>query len=540
MTWTHDDATAREHAPVSRGARTARWRRSAVAGLVGAVLLAALGAGVAALGETRSSASALVLSSPDPAAVENPSDPGASLGDQAARNATYLETELVYLDGDDLADQVAAASGAAGPELAAARVGSSNVVEITATAATPGAARAQAQSAADLYVQGRRDRLTTRINEQVAVLDQQIETTGALVAELDAVVVQTAAQQQQADTLRQQYADQLAVKDTLTRAAADVPRIATPVQSAAVRPAGALSPLLWGALLGALVGLLLGALVPVLRDAVSSRVRDVDDLADLDVPVLTPALPGPPRSGRTGADLRRAVQLQALRLSAGAAGGGSLAVVAGSAGAGTSFVAAAHARHAARRGPTLLVRAAGPGAGDIGLGVANDHEGLTELDLHNRPQLTGDDLVQASQRSTEPDLRVLSPGRASAYQDVDADTLAAVIGTARELGWAVVVDAPALDVSDLGVRLSRVCDQTVLVVAAHRTAVDDVAVTVQVLQADQGRLSGVLLNQPPRRARKDTAGSRGDGAGPESDPPQGEDVGTDGTDALPHRTRSRA
>ncbi len=534
MTWTQDDALAREHAPVSRGARTARWRRSAVAALVGAVVLGALGAGVAALGETRASASALVLSSPDPAAVENPADPGSALGDQAARNATYLETELVYLDGNDLAGQVAAASGGEQPELGAARVGSSNVVEITATAATAGAARTQAQSAADLYVQGRRDRLATRIAEQIAVVDQQIEATSTQVAELDAVVVQTAAQEQQADTLRQQYADQLRVKDTLTRAAGDVNRIATQVQGAVVRPAGALSPLLTGALLGALVGLLLGALVPVLRDATSSRVRDVDDLADLDVPVLTPALPGPRKSGSTGAELRRAVQLQALQLTAGAAGGGSLAVVAGSAGAGTSFVAQAHARHAARRGPTLLVRAAGPGAGDITLGVVPDHEGLTELDLHSRPELTGDDLVRAAQRTSEPDLRVLCPGRASAYQDVDADTLAAVVATARELGWAVVVDAPALDVSDLGVRLSRVCDQTVLVVAAHRTAVDDVAVTVQVLQADRGRLSGVLLNQPPRRSRKDASAPRGDERD-ETQPHEGDD-----TDLLPQPSRSRA
>jgi Mrp family chromosome partitioning ATPase len=499
MTWTNDEATRHDGGRSARGTR-ARWRRSLVTAAAGAVVLGVVGGVVAATLDRDVSASSLVLTSPDPSAVENPVDPGA-VGDENARNSTYLETELVYLSGADLAGATATALGGGTPRLTAARVGDSNVVEITATAATAGAAREQAQSATDIYVEGRRQRLADRITTQLTALETQITQTTDELTDLDASVVQTTAQQQQSQTLRTRYADQLAVRDTLQRAQADVPRVASVVQNATVRAGAGLPPFVWGALLGALLGGLVGAAAPLVLRTADGRLRDEHDLDDLAVPVLVPAVPAAGESRRRGGgDVARAVQLQALQLPSGPTDGGSLAVLAGSSGVGASFVATQHAVHAARGGTTLLVCAAGIGPDAHELGVDDDGPGAASLTVGRDGRVSEDRLGEIVQDTGVPDLWVLGPGEAEEGPRVPDAVLVAVVAAASRLGWRVVVDTPPLDTSDTGVRVTRVCDRSVLVVAGGRTQVDEVGTTLEVLRSAGATPSAVLVNHLPRRA----------------------------------------
>jgi len=505
MTWTSDEAAAPHDSGRSARGSRARWRRSLAAAALGAVVLGLAGGAAAATTDREVSASALVLTSPDPAAVENPVDPGA-IGDQSARNSTYLETELVYLSGADLAAQTSDAVGGGATALSAARVGDSNVVEITATAGSAGAAREQAQAATDLYVAGRRQRLADRITTQLTALETQVSETLAELEVLDANVLQTTAQQQQAQTLRTRYADQLAVRDVLQRAQADVDRIAGVVQSAVARPGSGLPPVVWGALLGALLGALAGAAVPTLLRAADGRLRDEHDLDDLDVPVLVPPVPavsgGRRRGGLDGRGgaVGRAVQLQALQLPKGPTDGGSLVVLAGRSGVGATFVATQHAVHAAERGPTLLVCAAGTGPDAEALGVWADAPGAASLAPTADGTIREEELGAVLQETSVPDLSVLGPGTDDDRYGVPDPVLAAVVSTASRLGWRVVVDTPPLDASDAGARLARVCDRSVLVVAARRTRVDDVGTTLEVLRAAGSTPSAVLVNHVPRKA----------------------------------------
>ncbi len=504
MTWTDDqparpDATTRhDGGRAARGSR-ARWRRSLLAAAVGAVLLGVLAGALAATLDREVGASSLVLSSPDPAAVENPVDPN-SVGDESARNATYLETELVYLSGADLAQQTAAALGGGSPSLTAARVGDSNVVEITATAASAATAREQAQTATDLYVEGRRQRLADRITTQLTALDTQITQTTDELTQLDANIVQTTAQQQQSQTLRTRYADQLAVRDVLQRAQADVDRVASVVQPAVLRGSPGLPPFVWGGLLGAVLGALVGAAAPLLLRTADRRLRDEHDLDDLDVPVLVPAVPA--AGGRRGGsedELRRAVQLQALQLPSGPVDGGSLAVLAGGAGVGATFVATQHAVHAARHGTTLLVCAAGVGPDAVTLGARADGAGAAALAVDGEGRFDDDRLAEIVQETTVADLWVLVPGADDDGRPVADGVLAAVLGSAGRLGWRVVVDTPPLDATDTGVRAARACDRSVLVVAGGRTPVDEVGTTLEVLRAAGAAPSAVLVNHLPRK-----------------------------------------
>ena len=523
MTWTaEDDAPGRDEGGAARSVRVHRLRRTVASALLGALLLGTLGGLLGLTGDEPVGASALVQSSPDPNAVEEAAA-GATTGDPAARNATYLETELVYLQGDQLAEQVTGEVGGAAPELEATRVGESNVIQITTTATSAETAVAQAQAAADLYVADRRARLNTRIAEQTEALEAQIAATDSAIAFLPRpTATGFDAQAQQRTALSTQYTDQLAARDALQRAAADISSVAGVIQSATEQPGSAVSTVVLLGLAGVLLGALLGAAVPALRSSFGGRVRDEKDVADLGAPLLSPALPRASRSGRQAGQLERAVQLQALALRGGPSSGGSVAFVAGTAGVGVSFAALEHARHAARYRPTLLVSVAG--GGDDGLaaiGVDSSLRGLADLAPTSGSTVTPDAVVAAAQPTTVPNLRVLvaAPDEVAQVAAVVRALDGGLVSAATGAGWGVVVDTAPLDRSDIGLLAARQCAATVVVAGAKRSRTDEVENTLRVLSAAGVPVSGVVVTHPDRRARAGTAEPGTDVEPPASTPP---------------------
>ncbi|MCO7220219.1 hypothetical protein [Klenkia sp. PcliD-1-E] len=494
------DASAED--PARRGG-SGRRRRALVGALLGAVLLGGLGAALAAGADPEVSASALVQSYPDPGSVENPTT-GTVDGDQAARNATYVETELVSLNSADLAGQVAAAVGqpVGDVQLEAVRVGDSNVITITSTAATAAQASAQAQSAADIYVAGRQQRLADRITGLLGTVETQLTNNQqALDALPNPPLNGVDVNQQQRAALAQQNVELLGARDTLQRAAADTGQVAGVIQQATVQPSGALSSAVLTVVAAVLVGALLGGVLAPVVSSLRGRVRDAHDVTGLGVPVLSPDLPASTRGRRAG-DLRRAVQLQALQLPDGPVHGGSLAVVAPGRGVGTTFTAVAHARHAALRRPTLLVSYDLEEAADVLGGL----QGPTLLVLGGRRDTAGHRIpdahpteLQVRKVTGTPGLAVLEVPSGSGIDDVVTSGL---VDAAADAGWAVVVDAPPLDSSDEGLRAALQCRETVLVTATGGSRVDDVDRGVQILHGAGATPAGIVVNHAPRGRRR--------------------------------------
>lgn len=497
-------------ARAGRPARSGRRRRLLGGALVGALLLGAGGAALATTADRPVSAEALVQSYADPDTVENPLT-GTVGGDAAARNATYLETELVYLNGTDLADQVAATLGVptSDVDVEAVRVGESNVINITSTAPDQAAALAQAQTAADVYITGRQQRLTDRINSVLNTVLSQITANEQAIAALpDPPTVGFDSNEQQRAALSQQNVDLLNARDTLQRAAADASQIAGQIQQADVLPSGAVSDTVLTIAAAVLLGALLGAVLTPVVSGLRGRVRDDQDVANLGVPVLSPDLPSASQPRRSTA-LHRAVQLQALQLPAGPVNGGSLAIVAATPGVGATFTAVAHALHSARRGRTVLVTSDGDAVADA-VGGLHDRVDLTFTPADPAADLV---VVRGLWGTSIPELLVLVLGETSTDHVTDARSIddllpEGFVPTATAAGWSVVVDAPPLDSSDEGVRAARQSSETLVVAAIGTSRVVDVDRAVQILHAAGTTPAGVLVNRLPRGARRSTTTSR--------------------------------
>ncbi|SNT01677.1 Chromosome partitioning ATPase, Mrp family, contains Fe-S cluster [Geodermatophilus pulveris] len=501
MTWTTVDDTARDPGGrPPRSARAGRLRRALLGALLGALLLGLAAAVFVSGREQPVSASALVLTAPDPAGVESP---GSSLsGDPAARAATYVETELVILGGAAFADQVADRLGRQDVDLQAVQVGESNVLELTATAEDRGAALLQAQTAAEVYIDDREQRLVDRADQQLAAVEGQIAATDTALRELGQPAQSGFdPQTRQRDALSERYAEQLAARDDLQRAVADAPQVADLVQAATPAPPGLVPTGVLLVLSAAVVGAVLGAAAPIVLGSLGGRVRDEADLAATGAPVLSPPLPGARLAARRAGSLERAVQLQALRLTGGPAARGSLAVLAATSGAGATFTAVQHARLAARRGRTLLICAHSGSEEALGeLGVDPRHLPAVDLTPADGRPVPADVLARAAQPTAVPDLFIVSPGPHPGHETVDLGRSLAggLVPSAVASGWAVVVDTPPLDRSDLGVQAARQCAETVLVTAAWRSTVEEVERSLDALQAAGVDVAGVVLTNPRR------------------------------------------
>lgn len=494
MTWSAAGAD-RSAAPTAPSPRRTRFSRALASALLGAVILGGLAGAYAGTRTEPVTATALVLSVPDPDALVNLG--GASSGDPAARNETYLEGELALITQGDLDDRVAAAVGGSVPTITASRVGQSNLVSLSVTADDAERAVRETQAAAEIYVQDRQQQLTTRIETAIATVDREIAQISTQLS--------ASGPQPELNALSTQYSTLLVDRDALQRALGDASSIARTVQRAKPEPRGVISPLLLAVIGGAALGALLGLLISRIPGSLGSRIREEADVSRLGAPVFTPALPT--RHGtRNATAIMHAVHLQSLLMPAGPAHGGSLTVLAADREANTTVAAVAHARHAARRRRTLLVCATSLLEEEVAaLGVDPAAPGLADLSLPAGPGPASTKALDRVIQSTDvPGLFVIAPGAASGRlltraEDLLRDGFFAAVEAA---GWAVVVDSAPLDESDIGLLAARHSSELALVVRLGRTKVDDAHRTLKILRIAGVRLSGVLVDRPARLRRR--------------------------------------
>ena len=491
---------------MSRSILTGRRRRVATGALAGALVLGAAGAAHAATQDAPDSASALVFSAPDPTIVERTAA-GLAGGDPAGRNIMFLEGELAFLNSSDLADQVRRSlTGSGQPDLEAIRLEDSNVLEVTATHADAGMAARQAQAAAEAYVRSRQARLVARIDALTASVDEQIAATDAAITALGPPPTQGVDPEAlQRAALQRQYTGNLVTRDRLQRELAVAPQSASVVQQSAALPGGALPAATTAAVGAASLGGFAGAALMALTGSMRNRVRDEADVAVLGAPLVTPSLPASRPSGGPAAELQRAVHLQSLHMPAGPANGGSLAVVGPTTGVGASFLALQHARHAARRRPTLLVSAGGYSVDLDKLDIS-----VEDVPLGPPPPTAGrraGEPVRGIRRTSVPGLFVLTVPVEADSAGVEALLTDSVLPAAAAAGWAVVLDPPPLERSPMAVPAARCCRERVVVAAVGRSSVDDVEWTLRLLRS-AGIHAGVVLNHSPRSALQRRGGHR--------------------------------
>ncbi|QXG74638.1 hypothetical protein KUM42_12145 [Modestobacter sp. L9-4] len=238
--------------------------------LTGAVIGAVLGSVLGAGGDKSVAVSASVEVVPDAQALSGPlttAAPGTDNDAFVARELSWLTSQVNRQD--DATDSPAV--------LAVTRVGTSDVLQLSATAPEEADATAAVQTLLDSYVTRRQDDARNAVEGELTAVQQRIEDTGV-------PVVAASAQSQELTRLLGQQSD-------LQVAAARVPGVVPVLQAPAVdEPTGGSSTLLYG-ILGAVVGAVLALAAGAIWRALSPRMFDSRLLLAAGVRVLLPRLP---------------------------------------------------------------------------------------------------------------------------------------------------------------------------------------------------------------------------------------------------------
>lgn len=447
---------------------------------VGAVVGAVLGSVFAATRPQRSSADAVISLAPAREVLD-----GATVS--ADETTALVQSELIVLAAPELRQQVEQVLGEQGDlvEYSAAQVGTSTIVDITASAPGDALAVRTVEVLVDVYARDRRERLRAEIARAAAVVDAELSR---LEQDLDDQPVR-------AQALQQEYGRLLAVRSGLFRAEASVAQAVSLVRPAALTSAG-LSPVVKLGGLGALLGALLGLALLTAVERSATRVRGRSDLLATGLPVLRPEFgtnihPLEDLLGR--GDLAADVRLLVGQVAR--AGAGPLVLFGATPGVGASFVAASFAVSLSERAPVLLVLAAdvvegADGSGALELAVDGCDQGMSRLP--DAP-LTAEEVLRQAVETYVPGLLVLPRGPgpgASLPRLVSQGLVEAALATGR----TVVIDAPSLSTSSSTVDVAGRSSGAVLVVGRGVTRRADLGTVSEVFSRQGLPLLGAILN----------------------------------------------
>lgn len=447
---------------------------------VGAVVGAVLGSVFAATRPQQSSADAVISLAPAREVLD-----GATVS--ADETTALVQSELIVLAAPELRQQVEQVLGEQGDlvEYSAAQVGTSTIVDITASAPGDALAVRTVEVLVDVYARDRRERLRAEIARAAAVVDAELSR---LEQDLDDQPVR-------AQALQQEYGRLLAVRSGLFRAEASVAQAVSLVRPAALTSAG-LSPVVKLGGLGALLGALLGLALLTAVERSATRVRGRSDLLATGLPVLRPEFgtnihPLEDLLGR--GDLAADVRLLVGQVAR--AGAGPLVLFGVTPGVGASFVAASFAVSLSERAPVLLVLAAdvvegADGSGALELAVDGCDRGMSHLP--DAP-LTAEEVLRQAVETYVPGLLVLPRGPgpgASLPRLVSQGLVEAALATGR----TVVIDAPSLSTSSSTVDVAGRSSGAVLVVGRGVTRRADLGTVSEVFSRQGLPLLGAILN----------------------------------------------
>ncbi|MDH2414174.1 hypothetical protein [Nocardioides sp. CER19] len=370
--------------------------------------------------------------------------------DQADR---FVQSQLVYLNSRGFERTVLAISDApAGTSVSASQVGSTNVVQISATAPN----RAAAVHAADAAVSAYRAHRRQVVNQADA-----LAAAGGTVME---------------------DARDAGAKPTTSR------------------------PLVLG--VGLAAGVLLGLVVAALPLLLARREWSEEEAsdADSDVAVAAPALPTASEDWRDGLlerpsddPLECASRLLSARLVEQMSAPRPLVVVGATSGVGASFVAVNLATAFARRGRTVLIA-----AGDVRNGTVGRWFNLPP-DAQSLLHVARTDAVSAVEsalcETPVSNLFVLPVSPSARWDQMEQALSGSAVSLLLHAGWRVVIDCPPATQSTAVFEVSRCDPVVVLVVDRDVTTPEELTAAFDQLPGD-GSAATVVVNERPAGGRR--------------------------------------
>jgi Mrp family chromosome partitioning ATPase len=469
---------------------------TAAALVVGVVLGAILGALAGKSRQPSYDATAAISVQPD---VTLAADLNSSSSTPQQDATDFIQSELLVLNGPALARSVQQAlSLQQRPQLSSKQVGQTYIVDVTGTASTRSQALAITREATNQFSQQYRANLVHDYNSALSAVESQIAVVRARLAGLSSSPTTVLAAEHSA--LEADYERLLGVDSTLLLSRVQTAQAVSTVQAAALSDSGLSATTKLAVAGGVLGGFVALALILLLRQF-RPRLSGAAEANELGIPVLLPELT------REGAGLlRRSDRVpisQDTRLLAARAvahhkpGDGPLVVIGSEHGAGSTFVAAQIARELASQGPVVLLVVSGAGAG-----------GPAQRALGIRPGAPN--LVADVGEGDKPDLKMLAaptllPGVWAVLGGSEADLAQleklardGVLATLLSGASRVVVDAPPLSASRIGLSLAGTSGAAILVCARSFSRREVVVSAVEIIEASETPLVGVVLNSPRR------------------------------------------